>query len=501
MNRDENDNYYLKQRDLNLNTSEIVKELYEWLNANEFNAQQLRLLDSSNEHEGRCVISKKDFKNGDVLARMPSKLLFNYRFAFKEQHLLEFFEWSHSNSQKLSRLDALCIYLIDQLVNESSFAHKFVVSMPLAYDTPEYYDESILKCLPIFLKHKVTNRVKILTEKYFKINFMLNEFRKLNDSNSTRLLLLIENFTYEHFKWSFCSLNSRCFHIDEKHLGTKQELEMANKFFGNLSELLLKENERHDDLKSFILKQEKEDEYRNNLCCMIPYLDFMNHSFESNAYASYDPNSECYMLVAEKASNQEDSSAIAIGKSEQIYITYGSHDSKTLLIEYGFVLENNTSDRLVFNIEEIFNLLNENSSSLVESYAVRANYLTDLSCNSFDGPSWYLLKTLDLICAYNENGDLMSSADFKLKWKEFEIIYPNQIRNLFTRLLHEYHEDLNQAREKLNRLRPTALNENNSLMRMLSHIETLLLFIDINLDIVNFNLRLTSEKEKWDKLF
>jgi hypothetical protein len=70
----------------------------------------------------------------------------------------------------------------------------------------------------------------------------------------------------------------------------------------------------------------------------------MNHSLESNAHGYLDTNNnqKCFILKSKDS---------IIKKNDQIYVTYGCHDNKTLLIEYGFVLDNNPNDRIEFQKE------------------------------------------------------------------------------------------------------------------------------------------------------
>ncbi len=43
-----------------------------------------------------------------------------------------------------------------------------------------------------------------------------------------------------------------------------------------------------------------------------------------------------------------------ISVDDQIYGTYGYYDNKTLLIEYGFILEDNSYDYVSFDRNDIF---------------------------------------------------------------------------------------------------------------------------------------------------
>ena len=68
--------------------------------------------------------------------------------------------------------------------------------------------------------------------------------------------------------------------------------------------------------------------------CMIPYADMLNHQAPSQCKWYYDDKKKCYSLEA-----LED---IAFG--HPITASYADKDNWTVLMNYGFVMDNNVKD-------------------------------------------------------------------------------------------------------------------------------------------------------------
>lgn len=228
----------------------VISNLCDWFKYNDYDIEvnsPLKLIVSDNPNEGRCVLASKNIKSNTNLLEFRLKFLINHRLAFKEIELQEFFKWSSEKYKKstskttenaiyrLSRLDALYIYLISQKLNEESNLYKFINSIPLSYDTPEYFDVDIIERLPEHLKAGIHKRLQKLRSKFEFISDSLKEYSNGLDLNENKTFdLLVKNFSYELFKWVFCSVNSRCFHIKEKEILDQEEIELSNKLFGKL---------------------------------------------------------------------------------------------------------------------------------------------------------------------------------------------------------------------------------------------------------------------------
>ena len=201
----------------------------------------------------------------------------------------------------------------------------------------------------------------------------------------------------------------------------------------------------------------------------------------------------------------------AIKTDQQVYITYGFLDNQTLLLEYGFIIEENSNERIDFSPAELIGLLQHDEKAKFEEILISENFVSDLSCNKFTGPSWYLLKALNLICLLNETvtnqtpesaipedtNQRKKKKKKKTKAQNNEDIDTNnipKIGQLFDQLLKKYHENLNISLKNLN---------DASQVEDISpyHVEMSRKFCVGYLDIIDFNFNLVQNQDKWLELF
>lgn len=462
-----------------LNIQDIISNLYLWMNDKNFNIETnsfFELINSPNPFEGRCVVASDNIKHDQIIAEIPIDFLINYRFALKKIELKKFFEWCCEKKQQLSRLDALYLFLIDEIINSNSEYHSFVISMPNSYDSPEYFDDNVVECLPFYLKEIVTSRRETLRRKFQRLKEFLGDF--CNETNT--LIYLNEKLSFELFRWAFCSVNTRCFHFDEENIDDL-DLNYVNKLFGSLNRNLDK-NTHKDQVY----------EVNNSLCCLIPCLDFMNHSYNSNAYGEFNQDNNKFTLTAiEKRDGNN--SEYAIRKGQQIYVQYGSHNNRTLFIEYGFILMDNSFDLFEFDKKDFIKFLSSKSKEDDLLTLINQNRidLSDLNCNK-DGPSWSVLKTLDFICYLNDkSNENNSKKNKKVKQNDISNInYIQEIKALFEKTLLNYKNQLEEAIQKLGY--QDSSNYHVTLSRNLCELQ---------LEIIQKNLTLVNDNEAWLLLF
>jgi len=78
-------------------------------------------------------------------------------------------------------------------------------------------------------------------------------------------------------------------------------------------------------------------------CCLIPFIDFANHSPHVDCTALFNKESNCYEIR----------SHTAFKKGDQVFISYGKHGNSTLLLFYGFVFSPNPFDSISLDISTI----------------------------------------------------------------------------------------------------------------------------------------------------
>jgi len=177
-----------------------------------------------------------------------------------------------------------------------------------------------------------------------------------------------------------------------------------------------------------------------------------------------------------------------IRKNDQIYITYGAHDNRTLLVEYGFFLAKNHVDKITLREEDFDGLLGGEMGSVADRLWAEVNgcqLLYDLSVFA-EGPSWCVLKVLDLVVQ-------MSGAGRKKKKKvqkasaNYELVSsPARIGQLFVEVMRAYEREFEACLAGLGESR---------------HGRMVRRFVEVELELVRTNLEMARDEKRWMELF
>ena len=95
-----------------------------------------------------------------------------------------------------------------------------------------------------------------------------------------------------------------------------------------------------------------------------PFADYFNHTDAPGC--TVDLSSKGYAIIADKV----------IEEGEEIYISYGSHSNDFLLVEYGFILDENRWDELSLDAF-ILPLLSEMQKEQLEEAGFLGKYVLD----------------------------------------------------------------------------------------------------------------------------
>ncbi|KAK1344350.1 hypothetical protein QTO34_014917 [Cnephaeus nilssonii] len=124
-------------------------------------------------------------------------------------------------------------------------------------------------------------------------------------------------------------------------------------------------------------------------CALAPFLDLLNHSPAVQVEAAFNEESRCYEIRTGSGCRRH----------EEVFICYGPHDSRRLLLEYGFVPRGNphacvpvSQDMLVKYLPSTDKQMNKKISILKDH-----DFIENLTFG-WDGPSWRLLTALRLLC-------------------------------------------------------------------------------------------------------
>lgn len=107
----------------------------------------------------------------------------------------------------------------------------------------------------------------------------------------------------------------------------------------------------------------------------MPFFDFLNHNSENKARISlrtpciHTPSLQTNYNYSKKERSLTLNSDYTIVEGKQVFITYGSHTNQRLLIEYGFMIDNNTTEHVQMTIGDIETLCTLSGLEWCEKYA------------------------------------------------------------------------------------------------------------------------------------
>lgn len=251
--------------------------------------------------------------------------MISYLTLHNDENFIELFNADELESAKSSvNFQALlALYLVNEkLKGEESRWIAYLRSLPESFTTPYFCKKIELYCLPETLLEKVVEQ---------------NETIKKNFQELTRILKVEfrENFTLDVFKWAYFVCNSRSVYVKGKSLEPLVDGDLVFK------ELL-------SDAPNMAL---------------APLLDLLNHSDQAmtksqltHAESFIAKNSDKIRTGDVKLSYQL-FTLKPVKKHEQVFINYGSFNNTKLLLEYGFIIPNNSMDFLEFSLSDVNNYI------------------------------------------------------------------------------------------------------------------------------------------------
>jgi len=271
--------------------------------------------------QGRRIIANQKIHEGDLLIKMPDKILINEK---KFNNIPNINLWIESDispwlSNNINKTMILLIYL--KSLGKNSFYYPYISSLPLLKD---------LKYLPLFKSNAENLRLwqKLSTNFYtlikHQIDFVNNFYNKLLELNNTYPIININPLSYNSTtdpdilfslsQWAYVIYNTR--------------------FFGD------------SDNGGF-----------------IPFVDIFQHNYQSDIVLTI---SEGNVIIQNKSE---------ISTNEEIYLNYGIYDTTTILANYGILP---TNDLMYMNITINTNIRNKFIEKELEQFKNTKFYLTNL---------------------------------------------------------------------------------------------------------------------------
>lgn len=301
-----------------LNTEQTIIDLNRWMKVNSWtNENKLEI--AHFPETGRGIITKKRLDCGDIIIEVPFNIMISYATLEKSNNFKTFLS---SYKEKFTIHEMLCLYLVLQKhLNVRSFWHSYIQSLPTIEDLTIlwYCSDKEMSCLNEELLTLVKREKNVLEESWVRVKLLLQSQYTCYCCNKRGDIII----TRDLYIWAHTLVNTRSVYVAPS--------KVRNLCTKDLSHIL-------------------EDEPSMALC---PFLDMFNHSSDTHTTAYLSDYNENYFLVSN--SNFK--------KYEQVFISYGAHDNKRLIYQYGFVVQINENDLIEFKFQDILNILNYSASS------------------------------------------------------------------------------------------------------------------------------------------
>lgn len=316
-------------------TKDVSADLLKWMAANGFELHKQLYLKEFRE-TGRGLATKQMLSAGDTFLRVPTCLLITTQTALSSS-LRSFVIRNH---RQLTPIEVLTLFLMNEKLrgHDSEWCF-FINSLPTTYTTPVFLGTRLLAKLPCNLFCKAHAQVSRIRSTFLKLRTLLT---KRNSDGNLLLSSLSKNITWHLFVWAWTAVNTRCIFSEHE---TRRSL--------------------WDDDK----------------CALAPFLDCLNHHWKASVQTAVLGS---YFEIVTNNSYQP---------NEQVFISYGSHDNRKLLLEYGFVLADNPNDVVIITKEHLIKL-HSCKAQAIPHFALKLSFLetkdaVSESCGfTADGLTW-----------------------------------------------------------------------------------------------------------------
>uniref|UniRef100_A0A0K0EJT3 protein-histidine N-methyltransferase n=1 Tax=Strongyloides stercoralis TaxID=6248 RepID=A0A0K0EJT3_STRER len=228
------------------------------------------------------LVATEDIVDKQVLIKVPRKAIFSIDSIYENP----IYKKVIVNDILLSKMDnvALVFFMCVERLNKTSKWQDYFNILPTKFTTPINYTIEELE----LLKNTVIFEESLKTFRHFARQYIYF-LQKLYDKSSndySKLNITLEGFTFDLFLWAANNITTRINHIPSK-------------------------------------------EYQRNIPCLIPLLDFSNHSDDSKNVVDFCVQDDCAETIAGEA----------LKKNDSITIVYGNRNNYNLFLANGFCLQ------------------------------------------------------------------------------------------------------------------------------------------------------------------
>lgn len=305
--------------DTNLLSNEqqtITTDLYQFMRNNSWcNDKNLKIKNFNDT--GRGLYSPYNLNVNESIIEIPFNLLIGLVTIQNDEQFMELIDLNscHSSELKmrLTTQSLLSVYLLYQRhMGESSKWSDYIKSIPDYFTNPLFCDKQELYFLPETILQASVTQNNTIKQNYSTFELLLKDKR----CDCCGLTYFTEIVKLDDFKWAYFAVNSRSVFLDCKTIPPIYKL--------------------NNQLLDILCDSPN--------MAMVPFLDLLNHSDTAQTISQLNPNNNhCYQLITQRPYK----------KYEQIFIHYGSHSNRKLLLEYGFFIPDNQFDFIDVTMQDI----------------------------------------------------------------------------------------------------------------------------------------------------
>ncbi|XP_055975608.1 SET domain-containing protein 4 [Sorex fumeus] len=285
---------------------------------------------------GRGLMSRTSLRDGQVVISLPETCLLTTDTVMRSYLGAYIARWQPPPSPVLT----LCTFLVSEKhAGERSPWKPYLDTLPLAYTCPVCLEPEVVDLLPKPLRAQAAEQRARVWEMFTAARGFFSSLQPLFPQEA------VENvFSPSAFLWAWCTVNTRAVYLRQRP--------------GDCSAL-------------------------------APFLDLLNHSPHVQVKAAFNEETRRYEISA----------APGCRRGEEVFICYGPHDNRCLLLEYGFVAAHNPHDSVPVTLDTLVKYLPSADKQMNKKISIlRDHNLTEDLTFGWDGASWRLLTALKLLC-------------------------------------------------------------------------------------------------------
>ncbi|KAM8817345.1 SET domain-containing protein 4 isoform 2-T2 [Rhynchonycteris naso] len=383
-------------------------ELKKWLKERKF--EDTNLVPACFPDTGRGLMSRTSLQEGQMIISLPENCLLTTDTVIRSYLGAYIAKWK----PPLSPLLALCTFLVaEKHAGDWSPWKPYLETLPKAYTCPVCLEPEVVTLLPKPLKAQAREQRSRVQELFTSSGDFFSSLQPLFSEAVESI------FSYSAFLWAWCTVNTRAVYMKR---GQRQCFSTEP-----------------------------------DTCALAPYLDLLNHSPHVQVKAAFNEETRCYEIRT----------GARCRRHEEVFICYGPHDNRQLLLEYGFVPPRNPQASVAVSQDMLVKYLPSSDKQMNKKISILKDheFIENLTFG-WDGPSWRLLSALKLLCL---------GAEELPYWKKVllgEIISDTNEKtslDIAQKICHYFIEETNSMLQKVSHMK----DKDMALINQLTLVETL----------------------------